>query len=143
MRGNDFVKYLNVIQVWLNTRNYLLSDEITCNRLALCWVGRPSSVVLCSCAQPGTELMCCAHLRWPLKDKDWVHREAPTSSGLKEFSDCYISKSDSWKEQHHLKMRLRSVEVHFLSSISSFQEQEMEFISQKFEKKKRTNATLP
>lgn len=81
--------------------------------------------------------MCCAHLGRPLKDKCWVHREAPTSSGLKEFSDCNISKSDSWKEQHHLKMRLRSVEVHFASSISSFQEQEMESISQKLAKEKK------
>lgn len=54
-------------------------------------------VVLCSRAQPGTELMCCVQSCWPLKDKCWVHWEAPTSSGLKEFSDCYISKTDSWK----------------------------------------------
>lgn len=41
--------------------------------------------------------MCCVQSCWPLKDKCWVHWEAPTSSGLKEFSDCYISKTDSWK----------------------------------------------
>lgn len=60
-------------------------------------------VVLCSCAQPGTKLVCCVQSCWPLRDKRWVHREAPTSSGLKEFSDCCISKTESWKRAASFK----------------------------------------
>lgn len=76
---------------------------MTCTRQALCGAGRPSFVVLCSCAQPGSELMCCVQSRCPAKDKCWGHWEAPTSSGLKEFSDCYISKTDSWKRATSFK----------------------------------------
>ena len=54
-------------------------------------------------SEPGTELTCCVQSHWPLKDKCWVCWVAPTSSGLKEFSDCYISKTYSWKRATSFK----------------------------------------
>lgn len=126
-----------------HTKLFFLSDEITYNRQALYWVGRLSLVVLCSCAQPGMELVCCVQSCWSLKDKCWVHWEALTSSGLKEFFWLLHFENRELKESSSIY----SCSWHQWKSISplpffSFQEQKMESISQKFDKKNKCNFAL-
>lgn len=137
----------DIYWLWINacnlilikhTKLFFLSDEITYNRQALYWVGRLSLVVLCSCAQPGMELVCCVQSCWSLKDKCWVHWEALTSSGLKEFFWLLHFENRELKESSSIY----SCSWHQWKSISplpffSFQEQKMESISQKFDKKNK------
>lgn len=88
-----------------------------CNEQALChWETLLKCFVFSS--EPGTELTYCAQSYWPLKNKCSALR-GPNLFRTKEFSDCYISKTYSWKRATSFKAASEISEIHFPSIFSS------------------------